>query len=250
MKIPRVFVSPHSITGRAVTFPRREAHYLRDVLRLVPGDQVQVLDGDRVHVVRLTRSDREEVCAEVISSRGQGDREGLDITLAFGCVRPGPFQEILRHGTELGVRRFVPVIARRTVRRPERRKERWEHVIASAASQSRRTILPLMESPVDLEGLIASKGDSQTRLVLSPDAAARPLLESLEHEHPQALLLLVGPEGGFDKSEEKRAVEQGFKRVGLGPGILRTETAAVVAVGVCVAWFHRTCFGDLRIPGH
>ena len=250
MKIPRVFVSPRSITGRTVTFPPREAHYLRDVLRLVPGDQVRVLDGDREHVVRLTRSDREEVFAEVITSRAQGEQEGLDVTLAFGCVRPGPFQEILRHGTELGVRRFVPVIARRTVRRPEHKKERWEHVIASAASQSGRTTLPLMESPVELERLIASKGDSQTRFVLSPDVAAQPLLESLEHQHPRALLLLVGPEGGFDKSEEERAVEQGFTRVGLGPGILRTETAAVVAVGVCVAWFHRTCLGVLRVPGH
>ncbi len=184
----------------------------------------------------------------MITSRAQREHEGLDITLAFGCVRPGPFQEILRHGTELGVRRFVPVLARRTVRRPERRKERWEHVIASAASQSGRTTLPVMESPVDLEGLIASTADSRTRFVLSPHSSARPLLESLEHEHPRALLLLVGPEGGFDETEEERAVEEGFKRVGLGPGILRTETASVVAVGVCFAWLHRTRLGALQVP--
>jgi 16S rRNA (uracil1498-N3)-methyltransferase len=238
MKIPRIFVPPRSVTGRTVTFPPRAARYLRDVLRLLPGDRAQVLDGDRVHAVRLTRSDREQVCAEVISTRVRPEHEGLEITLAFGCVRPGPFQEILRHGTELGVCAFVPVIARRTVRRPADKKERWEHVIASAASQSGRTDLPSIEPPTDLDALIVAAADHQARLLFSPNAAAKPLIEYLEEERPGSLLLLVGPEGGFEESEEKRVVDRGFERVGLGPGILRTETAAVAAVGVCAAWFH------------
>jgi len=198
-----------------------------------------VFDGSREHLARLIQVGRGQVRAEVIESRHTRKLQVPIITLAFGAVRPDPFQQILRHGTELGVSCFVPILTQRTTPRGRERKDRWDAVVASASAPSGRTVLPVIEPPTPLDEFIGRDFGSGVKFILSAGSRVEPLLAALEVENSTGVVLLVGPEGGFDLSEEEQAIKAGFRRAGLGSHILRTETAAIVAVGVIASWYHR-----------
>lgn len=239
LKQRRIFVAPESISPTGITFPPDAVHYLKRVLRLKPGDEVRVFDGKREHIVRLLWSGRDQVHGEIRASR-MAENPELEITLAFGCIRPRPLQDILRHGTELGVSRFVPLLSHRTSRRPEYKKQRWQTIVASAAAQSGRADLPTVDSPISFGEFIRRDAGETTKLILSTSPGSVPLFEALQTAESRLVQLVVGPEGGFDPSEESSAVSRGYHAVGLGRGVLRTETAAIVAVGVLTSWFEWT----------
>lgn len=234
----RISICEKELSDGAVIFSAANSRYVLRVLRLKAGDCVKVLDGRVERMVRLTHCSRQEVCGLIVESLGQAPCPKLDLTLGFCCVRPGPMSEILRHGTEVGVTRFAPILSHRANRRPTERKERWESVVATACAQSGRVVRPEILSPLSLEEYLSLNSENSAKIILSPAEEARPVLEILDtYTAPlDEIQLLVGPEGGFEPSEEVRALSAGFLRAGLGPGVLRTETAAVVAAGITVAW--------------
>jgi 16S rRNA (uracil1498-N3)-methyltransferase len=244
LKFPRVYVSSEHLSQDYVTFPANVAHYVKNVLRLHSGDHIEVFDGDHLYGVKL-KIVGTEIQGEIVSSTDMSDHSDPDITLAFGCVRPGPFQEILRHGTELGVNRFIPLITRRTTRRPESKKNRWETILISAVSQSGRFGMPEVEEPVEFDTFISDKLSQTNKYVLSVRNSARPFWEVLKEDSDNNAILLVGPEGGFDEYEEEVAISAAYVPVRLSGNTLRTETAAIVGVGLIVARFG--CFNkDLK----
>ncbi len=237
VKCPKLFVSPQQFSASGLSFSGKDAHYLYRVLRLKSGDQLEICDGTRDYLVRLTVCNRKAVQGTVIESRTLETPDGIEIILAFSTVRPGPVQDILRHGTELGVSHFVPILSLRANRRPQEKKERWRAVVASAAAQSRRNTLPEIEIPVTLDQFIEQEiWRKELRLLLSTGPEATPILAVFEALSPQKVVILAGPEGGMEPSEEKKAVAAGFQPVSLGQNILRSETAAVVAAGTIVLW--------------
>lgn len=239
MKLSRIFVHEKEIFSKRIVFAAHNAHYLRKVLRLKSGDELVVCDGCREHLVRLTKSDQREVSGEIVDTSGLSLERRLQITLGFCCVRPDPVSQILRHGTELGVSRFVPLLSRRTARRPQDRKSRWDSIVESASAQSGRTDLPIVEPPTPLDEFVRLKPSAVTGIFLSKSGDSRLIFSVLEQELPVSICLLVGPEGGLDQSEESAALTHGFLPASLGPAILRTETAAIVAVGVAAIWYEQ-----------
>ncbi len=236
MKCPRIFVSPEELLGDRISFSGNDARYLYKVLRLRPGDNVEICDGTRDYLIRLTSCNRGAVQGTVIESGSPEKPEGIEITLGFSTIRPGPVQEILRHGTELGVSRFVPILSLRTNRRPPEKKQRWEAIVASASAQSRRRVLPEIGIPMTFDQFIERADREEVRLLLSTGPEAVPILATLEERAPRKVVILAGPEGGLDASEIRKAIDAGFEPVSLSRGILRAETAAVVAAGMVVLW--------------
>jgi 16S rRNA (uracil1498-N3)-methyltransferase len=235
VKVPRIFVSPQEMTPCGVVFSEKNARYLRNVLRLKVGDRVAVFDGACSHSIVLTVSSREQIQGEIIASEHQ-ECTGLAICLAFGCVRPGPTEEILRHGTELGVSVFIPLITCRANRKPQERKDRWNTIVISASAQCGRIAVPEVEPPVGFGEFLQRDFACDTSFLLSTDPNAAPLLEVLHTRTPGRVMVLVGPEGGFDGAEESEALGAGFLPVNLCGNVLRTETAALVAVGALATW--------------
>jgi len=134
---------------------------------------------------------------------------------------------------ELGVSRIVPVIAARSVARPEPgRRARWEKIAREAARQCGRADVPAVAAPAVLAAALAAPDLPARRLVLSPDEAGRSLRALLPDRGATALL--VGPEGGFAAAEVEAAQAAGFAPVSLGPRVLRVETAAIVAVALAM----------------
>lgn len=250
MRTRRIFISPEELLNDRILFSEKTSQYLRKVLRLGPGDQVEVLHGDRQFLVQLIACSHGTVEATVVEVRQAEDATSHELTLAFCCVRPGPLGEILRHGTELGVCRFIPILSARSARRPEEKKTRWESVVKSAAQQSGRMRCPVVEAPLLLEDLLTRADLAEVRFVLSVHTEAQPFMELIEETCPARALVLLGPEGGFDASEEARIVAARFKPVSLGPRVLRTETAALAASTILMLWHDRVrgCENEVQQP--
>ncbi len=236
MKLTRIFVLPEEFTPEGIRFSKQATKYLTQVLRLKAGDEIEVFDGVRKYLVRLVGASGGQIHGSIIQSGLVEKPARFEVVLAFSCVRPGPVDEILRHATELGVSRLVPLISSRTTRRPTERKERWISIISAAAAQSGRSDLPDLADVTTLADFIEEARGAATQLILSMDPKARPLLSLLEELTPQEVIVLVGPEGGFDPSEQAEAVAGGFVPVSLGKSTLRTETAAISAVSMAMMW--------------
>lgn len=237
MKSARIVISEKDLSGNQVRFTEEYARYVQKVLRLKTGDRVHVLHGGHQYLVRIEASGRTGMIGHVEQLLESAFEDVPEIVLGFGCVRPGPFGEILRHGTELGVCRFAPLITARSNRKPVNRKERWELVVASAVAQSGRIMVPRVERPALLDDFLNACRCTPSKLVLTPAGEATSILACLESLSPRGAIILVGPEGGLTAVEETQAVDSGFLKVRLNHGILRTETAALATVGIISAWY-------------
>jgi 16S rRNA (uracil1498-N3)-methyltransferase len=227
---PRLVVAAAMVFVDDLREPRVDAtdlHHLLDVRRLGPGDRVVAADGAGSWVpCRLVpgpvgddRSHRRRTAAlEVDGPVESQPRPAPRVTVAFAPVKGDRPEWVVQKLTELGVDRIVLVRAARTVVRWEgdragRATDRLRRVTREAAAQSRRPWLPEVCGLVDLDGLASRFG---------PVALARPGGAPPSLDPPT---IVVGPEGGWEESEMAR-----FPRsVGLGPTVLRAETAAVVA---------------------
>jgi 16S rRNA (uracil1498-N3)-methyltransferase len=167
----------------------------------------------------------------------------LAITLVQAVSRGEKMDWTLQKATELGVRTIVPVLSARSVVRldeeqAERKWRHWQAVVAGACEQCGRSRLPELRPPQPLPSYISAAPPSGRRFVLSPQGTAS--LASLATVETD-VALLIGPEGGLDDAEIELARRSGYEPVRLGPRVLRTETAGIVALAVLQARW-----GDLR----
>ena len=245
MPIPRLHVDLPLAAGRRITLPETAAHHVARVLRLAAGDALTVFDGRggeyRATLVRVSRA-----AVEVdVGARDPVDRESrLAVELGQGICKGDRMDLVVQKATELGVRAVRPIVCERTVvkldaARAERRLAHWRAIAVHAAQQCGRTRVPEVAGIEDLGAWLA-RGGSGPAFVLSPRAGAS--LSGLASPAPGELVrLLVGPEGGLSPREVERAGDAGFEGLRLGPRVLRTETAALVALAALQARW-----GDLR----
>ncbi|MGC6486156.1 MAG: RsmE family RNA methyltransferase [Planctomycetota bacterium] len=198
------------------------AHHLARVLRVQAGEVVQLSDGrGRVAAATVQRVERAKVVAQV---GPVAERAPLrpQVTLAFACPRSSRADWLIEHGTEVGVAAFQPVWTARS--RPQRLNlDRWNKIGAAAAGQCARAHLPQVREPVDLDALLAS---SLPAARLIADVRGDP---AATEGGARDAVVLIGPEGGFTPAERAAASGAGFAPLRLGPHILRTETAALLA---------------------
>jgi 16S rRNA (uracil1498-N3)-methyltransferase len=147
------------------------------------------------------------------------------------------FELVVQKLTELGVARIVPVETCRSSTLAERdagqaKSHRWPDIILRAARQCRRAMLPELYPALDLAAVLDLAGPADLKLLLYEGEAVLTLAAALAGPRPQRVALLVGPEGGFAADEVAAAQAAGFQAVSLGPRLLRTETAAIVAAAL------------------
>ena len=230
----RLFVPPEQLAGPTLELQGDAHRYLTRVLRLRSGDAVTLFDGAEGEVdARIlevgTRSTR-----VALGDRRQVVRRRSAITLVQSIPRGEKMDLVVQKATELGAHRIVPVWSARTVAQPsgESRIRRWRTITQEAARQCGRADLPLLDQPRPLpEALAWAAAEPATRLIVWERARSAPFRHALTGNEP-AVILLVGPEGGFTDDEATAAQTAGFRPVGLGPLILRSETAALVALAL------------------
>jgi 16S rRNA (uracil1498-N3)-methyltransferase len=212
--------------------PEAQAHYIGRVLRMAQGDAVQLFDGSGQEFLgTLLEVGKKRVRVGLTESFAGQPESDLRIHLGQGLSRGERMDWAIQKATELGVNEITPIISERCeVRlkdeRAEKRQAHWQQIAVSACEQCGRSSVPVIHPPVLLsEWLKAS--DAQLKLVLHP--VAEPMLS---HAKPSTLAFLIGPEGGLSDAEVSQAQVAGFHSARLGPRVLRTETAPVVALAV------------------
>ena len=245
MSPPPRFHVRSAAPGARVTFPEHSAHHAREVLRLRSGASVRVFDGVGAEFeARLDEVSRRTVSARLGAAALPRAESPLRLVLAVSPLKGDRMELVVQKATELGVAGIWPVVTSRTdaAARPAlqgSRGERWERVASGAAEQCGRAVVPEVAPATNLEELVARAFEGQ-RVVLLETPGQAPLT-SLAVDSSRALLLLVGPAGGFDAAEADALRGAGFHPASLGPRILRAETAAVAAVAIAQA-----AWGDLR----
>lgn len=197
------------------------AHHLANVLRSNPGDVVVLADGLGRQCPATVQRVRDGMVTAMVAETTYAERPKTSIHLAFAPPRSSRADWVFEHATEVGVAVFWPLLTAHT--RPQQlRTDRWHKIIRAAAGQCDRTWLPEIRQPHNLDAFLAEADLPQRRYIAT--AGGPDLAPAVQGE----ALLLVGPEGGFRQAEQEQAEAAGFQPCGLGPHILRTETAALV----------------------
>jgi 16S rRNA (uracil1498-N3)-methyltransferase len=231
--MPRVYVPSEQLSGPRVVLGGEPHRHLAKVLRLAAGDQGLVFDGGGTEIEARVVAVGSRTIELELGQRRAVVSAPVTITLLQAVPRGERMDIIVQKATELGVARIVLVQAQRSVARPSAsRVRRWQTIAQEAARQSGRADVPEVTGPLALPEAVAQVRDG-TRLVLWEEEHGRPLRSTLDGT--AQIALLVGPEGGLAVQEVVEARTHGFVPVGLGPRILRVETAAIVAVALVQA---------------
>jgi 16S rRNA (uracil1498-N3)-methyltransferase len=240
--VHRFFVAPEVVQRRPVVLGGEQARRIRQVLRMRPGERVILLDNRGwAYEAGLLSYEASGVLFEILQRRTATGEPRIHITLCQAALKGERFAWVLQKGTEVGVSRFVPMICERNVVAEltslERKRERWERIIQEAAEQSARARLPEVAPVQTFESLVqvdsyAAAAPAPVRLVPWEEEHSLTLRQGLARCNLGAgtrIEIFVGPEGGFTADEVGLAERCGALGVSLGPRILRSETAGVVA---------------------
>lgn len=226
---PRLFVEGEIAPG-PIRIEGSSAHYLISVMRTKPGDPIKLFDditGEWLGIANTVN--RRDIILDV-GERLRPREPVPDLWLCAAPLKKGRVDWAAEKACELGVARLVPVIMRRSVvERPKNDRLR-SHMI-EAAEQCDRTALPELADPVKLDALLRD-WPADRALFFADELGGAPAADAMAaHKGPAAIL--IGPEGGFDDAERDaiRALPQAVG-IGLGPRILRAETAAAAAVSI------------------
>jgi 16S rRNA (uracil1498-N3)-methyltransferase len=237
---PRLYVQDALADGLAVPLDAAQVHKLRDVLRLAPGADLILFNGRdgewSARIERLARSGGEARAEAVLRPQAVGP----DLVLCFAPVKRDATDLIVEKAVELGVAMLQPVVTRRT-EAARVNLERLRAIAVEAAQQCERLDVPAVAAPLPLDRLVAGWPAGRPLLLCAESGTARPLAEVAASGGPAGIL--TGPEGGFTPEEIDLVLRcPDAIAVGLGPRILRAETAALAALAV---W--QAVAGDWRV---
>ncbi|MBL8703081.1 MAG: 16S rRNA (uracil(1498)-N(3))-methyltransferase [Alphaproteobacteria bacterium] len=234
---PRIAARLHvadGLSGATLTLDAARAHYLRNVLRLAPGARIAVFnarDGEfAATITALTKN----AASVALGERRRPPQAEPDLWLCFAPIKRARLDTMVEKATELGVARLIPVFTRHTVM--ERvNGERLAAIATEAAEQSERLAVPIVEPATDLARLLDDWPADRALIVADESGGGLPIAAALA-ALSGPLAVLTGPEGGFARDEfERLARHPSVRRVGLGPRILKADTAAIAALAVVQA---------------
>ena len=236
--MPRFYIPLPLAVGQLVNLPDTVAHHIQ-VLRLAQGDAITLFNGDGgEYTATLTHIERRGASVEIKAHNAREVELPFAVTLAQALPEGSKMDWIIEKAIELGVSGFQPLAAQRCVvrlsaERAEKKMGHWRGIIESASEQSGRNRLAMLAPLQDYKQWITQQ-DMHRRIILTP-RAQQSLPDWARHQGPQAVTLVIGPEGGLSEQEEEAALRHGALALSIGPRILRTETAALAAVGALSA---------------
>lgn len=236
----RFFISPQNIKGNTIGMDPEEARHIEKVLRLNTGDTVVCFDGSgREYQVRLEGRENGILTGLILRTSLRESEPALKLYLAQGIAKGEKMDTIVQKSVEIGVSAIYPVSTERSVVRlaedkAEKKVQRWQSIAREACKQCRRNLIPVVMPVMDFTSLLGEIGDKPAIMLYENEDtnSLKALLRAKQFTDAQEIFLLIGPEGGFSDSEVLSATGQGIVTASLGPRILRTETAGLVAASI------------------
>jgi len=233
-RAPRLHLMAGLAAGREIELEPARAHYLRSVLRLGPGAAVAVFNAeDGEWLCRIAESGKKGVRLTAERQLRSPEPGGEpDLWLVFAPIKRIRLDWLVEKATELGVSALLPVWTVRTQVERVNLERLRAHAI-EAVEQSERVSVPALRAPERLDRLLASWPAARRLIMCDENGTGEPISAAAARLSQGPVALLVGPEGGFDETELDAMGKLSFvTRVGLGPRVLRAETAALAAVAV------------------
>ena len=233
MSTPRLYLETHLAAGLEIEAEPGQAHHLGAVLRRGAGDSVAVFNaqyGEWAGRITALRKDR---CRIALEAQSRAPAPEPDLRLMVAALKRDAMEWLVEKATELGVAAIHPVLTRRSVA-DRVNQARLAAIARGAAEQCERLSLPVIHAAMPLHAALASWDG--VPLFIAAERSGAPALPQALSGQRLPLGLLIGPEGGFDRAELDAARSYPFvKPIGLGPRILRAETAAVAGLSVIAA---------------
>jgi len=236
----RFFVDQAQIGQKEITITGGDVNHIRNVLRMRPGEDVVVSDGKgKDYYCKLKEIGCGEVVAGILEEKAPEGELPARIYLFQGLPKSGKMELIIQKAVELGVYQVIPVAARRSVAKLDKKKEeskarRWNGIAESAAKQSGRGIIPKVAKAMSFKEALACARGFEVKVIPFEHAMGmeetRRQLERIRSGMDVGIF--IGPEGGFEDEEVSLAEAEGVKAVSLGKRILRTETAGLMVLSV------------------
>lgn len=233
MRDIRVFTNQPLAVGAEVLLEERNAHHLTGVLRLKVGTGIVLFNGTGgEYKATLGNSTGKHAIAFVTDFLDTDRQSPLYISLGIGLSRGDRMDWVIQKATEVGVAEITPLFtARSEVRlkgdRLDKKIRHWQKIAISACEQCCRNISPIIKAPASPD-LWSHSLDTDKKLVLHH--RSNQTVAEFRDQHVNSVALLIGPEGGLTDAEISSSLQSGFEALSIGPRVLRTETAPIVAV--------------------
>ncbi len=214
-----------------------EAHHIRNVLRLKPGDRLKLVDGSGgAYDALILAIDADTVEVEILGKSQALPPQIPRIMVAQAFLKEKKMDDLVRKLSELGISDWLPFFCRRSIPRPDKdrlasRDRRWKRIAIEAMKQSRRNTMLKIHDVCSLEDVLRISETIDLKIVFWENEAV-PLVPDggiTNTVPPESIMIMLGPEGGFSSGEIERIRQSGFITAGLGPRILRAETATLAA---------------------
>lgn len=237
----RFFVDPSQINihDKCVIIQGSDVNHIRNVLRMKPGEELNVSNGQdgKEYRCAIETLAEDQVICQLRFVKEDNVELPSRVYLFQALPKADKMELIIQKAVELGVYRIIPVAAKRCVVRLDEKKgaaktARWQNIAQSAAKQSKRGVIPEVTGVMHFAQAVKLAADMDVKLIPYELAEGmgktRELIDHLEGG--QDIALFIGPEGGFEESEIQLAVESGIIPITLGKRILRTETAGMTVL--------------------
>ena len=235
------FVEPSQIQGNHIFIDGPDVNHIRNVLRMNPGEEVNVTDGsgEKVYRCAIASIGEDKVELNIMWAQEKGMELPSKIYLFQGLPKSDKMELIIQKAVELGVYEIIPMATARAVVKLDQKKaaakvKRWQAISESAAKQSNRLLIPEVKEPVKFSEALKLASDLDVRLIPYELAegmdGTRRIIQSVKPG--QSVAVFIGPEGGFEEAEVELAKEAGFQAITLGRRILRTETAGMTVLSI------------------
>ena len=244
----RFYLSPENITKDIPVITGSDAVHIAQVLRYKRGDIITLFDGiGTEYKAKILELSPSRVQVSILHRRIIDKEPSIHITIAQGFLKEKKMDTVVRQLSEIGVCRWVPFQGSRSVvrlnaKRLDIRRERWEKIAIEAAKQCGRNQLMSIEPVVSFSQVLDRYAKFDQRIIFweKETSGLKKVLSKANFQSGSKIVILLGPEGGFAPQEIQDAKDKGFVTAGLGPRILRAETAAVVACALV-----QFIFGDM-----
>ncbi|MBU0672256.1 MAG: 16S rRNA (uracil(1498)-N(3))-methyltransferase [Candidatus Margulisbacteria bacterium] len=229
--MPRFFVPKAQIP----TITGTDVHQIRDVLRLKPGDELELLDGSgKIYFSKITEMKKDKITCEILEHRTSNVERRTQVAIAQCLPKAKKMDLIIQKCTELGAHKIIPTLSERSIAKGEK-LERWKKIAKEASEQSGRTTIPEIAPLTNFAEVLKQKKDYDLALIpweLEQEQTLKSVLTTALRTPSTTILILIGPEGGFSQKEIDLAKEAGFTPISLGKRILRTETAGLAIMAM------------------
>lgn len=215
-----------------------DVKHIKDVLRLKSGESIEVSCEETLYICKIVNIQNSKIISEILDSHKGKNEAPIHLCLYQGLAKGQKMDLIIQKATEIGVREIYPVVTNRTVvkindmKKENKKVDRWNKIALEAAKQCKRDVVPIVHNIISFEDVLNLFKNEKNILAPYEEEESIHIKDIIHKFSDGKINILIGPEGGFESEEIEKLKEIQSQIVSLGPRILRTETAGLVAMSI------------------